>query len=209
MDAWGIANLFIGGVGALGGVAGVVALLQAAKANKLSEEANSAAQEANRVAIDANGVAVESNDLASKANEISQDANAISQRALRIAADQTVYEWDAEFDAEAGTVRILNDCGADAFDVSVTVRAQDQTLAQGHEEHVPGFGELLLDGDLVGKKLVENNARWNGMRSAGYIVPRMGLPVRVHIEWESSMGSRRGAVVEKTFGQTKRQQRNI
>lgn len=201
--------MVISGVGALGGVTGVVALFLAGKANKLSEDANGAAQEANRVAVDANGVAVESNDLASKANEISQDANAISQRALRIAADQTVYEWDAEFDAEAGTVRILNDCGADAFDVSVIVRAQDQTLAQRHEEHVPGFGELLLDGELVGKKLVENNAQWNGMRAAGYIVPRMGLPIRVYIEWESSMGSRRSAVIKKTFGQTKRHQRNI
>lgn len=39
MDAWNVANVVIGGVGALGGVTGVVALFQARRANELAGKA--------------------------------------------------------------------------------------------------------------------------------------------------------------------------
>ena len=190
-------------VGAVGGVvgcvSGLVALFQTRKANKLAEDANRIAKEANRISTDSRDAASSANELAAKANEIGEHANLIAQRALASGLDQTVYRWSVEYDASDSVLLVRNDCGLEARDVSVLVRCEGETVADGFREALPGLGEFKLDATLMLEKLREDASRYgNGF----YGSPR--VRVSIGVVWTSELGNRRSLECEQGFGYVKR-----
>lgn len=197
---WMLLWTAVGAVGGLaGGVCGVTALFQTRKANKLAKDANDAAEESNGIARDSERLAEDANRLAREANEISADANAISQRALGVTADQTVYKWRVEFDADSSTVFLVNDCPHEAADVHVFVRHEDQTLVDRHVDEVPPFGEVPLEDELFMQQVVEDQRSIDRFNAVGGVVC-VGVGaygVVVHVAYTTELGSRRSDEVKK------------
>ena len=186
--------------GAFGTVAGVIALFQTSRANKLAKDANRLAQEANRIAGESRDTASRANELAGKANEIGEHANLIAQRALSAGRDQTVYRWAAEFDAERAVLVLLDDCGLDARDVHAVVRFEGQTVGEGDAGRLPAYGQLALEVPFLVEKLHEEAV---SLRRSGVI----GTPhvrVTISVVWVSELGVHRSLECEQGFGYTKR-----
>ncbi|KAB5608382.1 hypothetical protein [Bifidobacterium jacchi] len=197
-------NLFWTGFGAVGGlfgtVAGIVALVQTGKANKLAEDANRLAEEANRVAAESLKAAHSANQLADHANQIGEHANLIAQRALAAGRDQTVYRWAAEFDADRAELVIIDDCGLDARDVHVTVRFEGQAVGEGDASHLSAYGQLTLEVPLLVEKLHEEavSLRRSGAIGSPHVKAAIG------VVWVSEFGVHRSLESEQGFGYTKR-----
>ncbi|WEV59710.1 hypothetical protein OZX67_04000 [Bifidobacterium sp. ESL0728] len=193
-------------VGGLGGIAGIVALVQTHAANQLAKQANATAKEANRIAGDSKTLAGKANDLASKANEISTDANTISNRALAVTADQTVYNWRVEFDGKSSTVYIVNDCGHEARDVTVFLRQEDETLTHRRFEEIPAFGEASLECKLLTKQIRKSQQSIDRNNASGFvfILGSGSTGATVHIVYTTELGSRRTDKIKKSFTDGKR-----
>ena len=191
--------MIVSGVGAVGGVAGIIALFQTHKGNELAQKANGTAEVSNGIAADSKRVAEQANDLAGEANEIAADANAISQRALAVTADQTIYKWRVEYDGKTSTVFLVNDCANLARDVQVFVRFEDQTIAQAHIDEVAAFGEVPLKNEFFAQKIIESQRSIDRNNSMGgvFYIGAGTCSVTVHIVWTTGLGSRRNIEVKK------------
>ena len=205
-SVWNIVSSVGTAVGALGGVAGIIALLQTRHGNEIAETANRLAKEANGIAADSKRLADDANDLAGKANEISADANAISQRALSVTADQTVYKWRVEYDGKTSTVFLVNDCANTARDVQVFIRHKDQTIAQGRFDEIPPFGEVTFEDQFFAEKILEDRRaidRANAQKVI-YILATAKCPVVVHVAYTTDLGSRRNDEIKQSLTAGKR-----
>ena len=185
--------------GAFGTVAGVIALFQTSRANKLAKDANRLAEEANRVAAESLKAAHSANQLADHANQIGEHANLIAQRAFETGSDQTVYHWTAQYDADGTVLRIVNDCGLDAHDVHVIVHCEGEVVAEGHAALIPAVGVLELDAPLMLENLREDARRYG---DGFYGMPK--VRVSICITWVSELGVHRSLESEQGFGYTKR-----
>ena len=202
-------NMFWTAFAAVGGTfgtgAGLIALFQTRKANELAQGANRVAEEANGIAADSKRLAEDANRLAGDANQISADANAISQRALRVTADQTVYKWRVEFDAETSSVFLVNDCPHEATDVHVFIRHKDQTLCDRRIDDAPAFGEVEFQDELFMQQIVEDRRSIDRLNSDGFFYAGVGgYRVVVHVAYTTELGSRRSDKIEKRLTDGKR-----
>lgn len=185
--------------GAFGTVAGLVALIQTGKANRLAKQANRLAEEANRLAAESRDVAVAANELAGHANEIGEHANLIAQRALAAGSDQTVYHWAAQYDAESAVLSVIDDCGLDARDVHVVVHHEGEVVAEGHAALVSAFGVLELDAPLMLDEIRKDARRYgNGFYGTPHV------RVSISVVWTSELGVSRSLKSEQGFGYAKR-----
>jgi hypothetical protein len=185
-----ICSIVFGGVGL---VASVIAVFQTCKANKLAKDANALAKEANERAGNSNA-------LAAKANEISNNANAISQRALSVTADQTEYNWAAEFDYETSSLTIWNDCALFADDVAIVIRNEDETVVESREQRISAFNKVILQSDFFREEILKQAVGYS--RSGIYGAPY--FRVEINVVWTSELGMRRTKIVKQGFGKTKR-----
>lgn len=153
MDASDIISIILGTIGF---AFSVVALFQSRTANQHAEDANRLSDAGNRLASHANDIAQRANKLAFDANQIAEDANKVAHRTFDTGRDQTAYGWRVER-YEQGRLTVLNDSIRDAFDVSVAVRLEGETIASGHVGHLPAFHELPLEGELAGEEYTKRS----------------------------------------------------
>ncbi|NEG89793.1 hypothetical protein [Bifidobacterium aerophilum] len=190
----------IGGWATVGGVCGLIALLQTSHANQIAKKANGMAHEAARDANTANKIAAE-------ANQISANANAISQHALDVSKDQIVYLWDAEFDCERLVCSVVNQCPYKAEDTVVLFFHNECDLigGTGAPLKVPGFGHLDFHSTLFGDYLREAAARrleWE--ESNGDSEMPALFDIQIYVSWTSEGGVHRSYRFQKSFSEIDR-----
>jgi hypothetical protein len=189
-SVWNIVNAIGTAFGALGGVAGIVALLQSSKSNKLAKRANEIAETANREARSAN-------ELAENANEISRDANALSERAVRVGSDQTVYEWTVSAEDGGHAIIVGNHCPSKALDVAVTIFCEGEAVADARFDEIPGFGERSLKSDLLAQKIVEKAGSFRSYPGSVNFIGPIVEHIEVLIGYTSELGVRRDDKIKK------------
>ena len=195
MDLLNVLSVVGSLLGGVGGIAGVIALAQTGKANKLAKNANSLADEANKRAGDANL-------LAEQSNQISNDANAISKRALGVTADQTEYVWMVEFDYETAELVVINDCPLDATDAVIVARCKGETMTELRRDRIAKFSQVRLKADFLREQILKKSRRYSGN---GIIIASdiYGETV-IHVVWTSELGMRRSEESKQRFGKKPR-----
>lgn len=175
---------WLGVVGMLTGVGGILiggwGLRQAKLSREIAEEANQAARE--------------SAAAAQRANEIAEEANALSARAVTAVTDQHFVEWKPTWDERSCELRVYNRGGDDAHDVRLTVLADDAHTNQAFEGPVPPAGWIGVDLPEVDQKRAEHEAMMNrrqaDLASGGivYVGGTFSMSLRVTVTWRSEAG---------------------